>query len=191
MTSKTLTTTPFGSHSTHSEAGGRTAADITAVDVERRARDQRSQRVLAGWIAGRMRAGAHQRRRAAGEWPARATPTPRTYDSLGAFVGEDPRRALRSERELGDFWLGDGFPPPAWRAAWMPLTGELYMQRIGGVRPGGRVTVVAHVADEATLDECLAGWADVAGTNGSVHWLLERLGIDDSHLPASAGAGEA
>jgi hypothetical protein len=128
---------------------------------------------------------------AAGERPARAVTALRTHDSLSAFVGEDPRRELRNERELGTFWLGDGFPPPAWRAAWLPLTGELYMQRIGGVRPGGRVTVVAYFADEATLDERLAGFEDVADTDGSVHWLLRRLQIDDSRLPASAGAGAA
>jgi hypothetical protein len=114
-----------------------------------------------------------------------------TYDSLSAFVREDPRRDLRSEHELGDWWLGDGFPAPAWRAAWLPLTGELYMQRIGGVRPGGRVTVVAHVGDESALVDRLSGWQDICGTRGSVHWLLKRLGIDDSQLPATAGAGEA
>ncbi|MFP5379381.1 MAG: hypothetical protein ACLGHP_06475, partial [Vicinamibacteria bacterium] len=58
------------------------------------------------------------------------TMTPTTHDSLSAFVADDPRRELRSELELGDWWLGDGFPPPAWRAAWLPLTGELYMQRL-------------------------------------------------------------
>ena len=156
-----------------------------------RARDQRSRRVLAGWLATRMRAGAQARRRGAREAPAGAPPSPKTHDSLGAFVGEDPRRELRDERELGDFWLGDGFPAPAWRAAWLPRTGELYMQRVGGVRPGGRVTVVAHFADESALHDRLAGWEDVAGTSGSVHWLLRRLGIDDSHLPVTAGAGDA
>jgi hypothetical protein len=167
------------------------AADAPPIGAAetRRAREQRSQRALAGWLASRMRAGAHERRLAARDRPAHAM-TPSTHDSLGAFVGEDPRRELRHERELGDFWLGDGFPPPAWRAAWLPLTGELYVQRIGGVRPGGRVTVVAHFADESTLGERLAGWEDIAGTRGSVHWLLRRLGLDDTHLPATAGAGE-
>jgi hypothetical protein len=117
--------------------------------------------------------------------------TPATHDSLGAFVFDDPRRALRSEHELGDLWLGDGFPPPAWRAAWLPATGELYVQRLGGVRPGGRVTVVAHFDDEATIEQRLAGWQDICGTAGSVHWLLDGLGIDDANLPATAGAGEA
>jgi hypothetical protein len=121
----------------------------------------------------------------------RETMAPATHDSLSAFVGEDPQRELRNERELGDFWLGDGFPAPAWRAAWLPLTGELYLQRIGGVPAGGRVTVVAHFADGSALDERLAGWQDVAGTRGSVRWLLRRLGIDDGHLPATAGAGAA
>lgn len=63
------------------------------------------------------------------------------------------------------------------------------MQRIGGVPPSGRVTVVARFVDEATLAARLAGWEDVAGTHGSVHWLLDRLGLDDSHLPATASAG--
>jgi hypothetical protein len=155
--------------------------------VSRRTRDQRSQRAVAGLLATRMRAGARARRRGARDDP----PTPRTHDSLGAFVAEDSRRELRNERELGDFWLADGFPPAAWRAAWLPRTGELYMQRIGGVAPAGRVTVVARFADEAALAARLAGWEDVAGTDGSVHWLLERLGLDDSHLPATASAGYA
>lgn len=159
--------------------------------VSRGARDRRSQRAVAGWLATRMRAGARARRRGARDDPAPDPPTPWTHDSLGAFVAEDSRRALRNERELGDFWLADGFPPAAWRAAWLPRTGELYMQRIGGGVPAGRVTVVAHFADEAALAARLAGWEDVAGTDGSVHWLLERLGLDDSHLPATASAGYA
>jgi hypothetical protein len=105
-------------------------------------------------------------------------------------VAADARRELRHERELGNFWLGDGYPPPAWRAAWLPRTGELYMQRIGGVRPSGRVTVVACVADESTLAERLGGWEAIEGTQGSVHWLLRRLGLDDSRLPQTFGAGE-
>jgi hypothetical protein len=160
--------------------------------LSRQAHDQRSQRAVAGWLATRMRAGARARRR--GDRPA-DPPTdpaaPMTHDSLGAFVAADPRRELRNERELGGFWLADGFHPAAWRAAWLPRTGELYMQRIGGVGPAGRVTVVARCADEAALSARLAGWEDVAGTEGSVHWLLARLGLDDSHLPATAFAGDA
>src|SRR4051812_36559290 len=75
--------------------------------------------------------------------------------------------------------------PPGWRHR------ELYMQRIGAVHAGGRGTVVAHFADESALGERVAGWEDVCGTSGSVRWLLRRLDIDDSRLPATAGAGEA
>ena len=157
----------------------------------RRSRDQRSQRAVAGWLASRVRAAARARRAGARHDPPPDPPTPTTHDSLGAFVAADPRRDLRTERELGDFWLADGFPAAAWRAAWLPRTGELYMQRIGGVPPSGRVTVVARIADEAGLAARLAGWEDVAGTDGSVHWLLRRLGQDDSHLPATASAGDA
>ena len=123
--------------------------------------------------------------------PNDPTIAPRTRDSLSAFVAADARRELRNELEVGDFWLADGFPPAAWRAAWLPRTGELYMQRIGGVPPSGRVTVVAHFTDEAAIAARLAGWENVAGTPGSVHWLLRRLGLDDSHLPATAYAGDA
>jgi hypothetical protein len=156
-----------------------------------RASDGRVRRALAGRQATCIRAAARARRRAAAVLPAPEAPAPRTYESLGEFVAGDPRRELRSERELGDFWLADGFPAAAWRAAWMPRTGELYMQRIGGVPPAGRVTVVARFGDESSLRERLAGWEDVAGIGGSVHWLLRRLGLDDSHLPATAGAGNA
>ena len=162
-----------------------------STDTELTAKRAREGRAVAGWLATRIRAGAQARRRAACEAPDAGARRPKTHDSLGAFVADDARRQLRDERELGDFWLGEGFPAPAWRAAWLPRTGELYVQRIGGVRPGGRVTVVASFADEAALGERLAGWEDVAGTAGSVHWLLRRLGIDDSHLPATAGAGDA
>ena len=161
----------------------------TDPSISRRAREERSQRAVAGWLATRMRASARARRRGASDDPA--PDPPRTHDSLGAFVTADSRRELRNERELGDFWLADGFPAAAWRAAWLPRTGELYMQRIGGVPPAGRVTVVAHYTDEAALTARLAGWEDVAGTPGSVHWLLERLGLDDCHLPTTASAGDA
>ena len=159
--------------------------------VLRRTRDQRSQRAVAGWLATRVRAGARARRHSTGDDRPPDPPAPRTHDSLGAFVAADPRRELRNEHEFGDFWLANGYPPAAWRAAWLPRTGELYMQRIGGVPPAGHVTVVAHFADEAALAARLAGWEDVAGTDGSVHWLLGRLGLDDSHLPATAFAGVA
>jgi hypothetical protein len=175
------------------QTSGVQQADAQPIDADLALRDRehRARRVQAGRLASRMRAGARERRRRAGELASRTPATPRTHDSLGAFVAEDPRRELRNERELGDFWLGDGYPAAAWRAAWLPLTGELYVQRIGGVRPGGRVTVVAHFADEAALDERFDGWEEIEGTSGSVHWLLRRLGLDDSHLPATAGAGEA
>jgi hypothetical protein len=153
--------------------------------------DQRSPGAVTGGLATRARDGARARSRGACDDRVPNPPAPATYDSLGAFVAEDARRELRNEREVGDFWLADGFPPAAWRAAWLPGTRELYMQRIGGVVPGGRVTVVAHLADEAALAARLAGWEDVAGTDGSVHWLLKRLGLDDSHLPATASAGDA
>lgn len=40
-------------------------------DVAQRARERRYQRALAGWLASRMRARAHERRRGPGGGPAR------------------------------------------------------------------------------------------------------------------------
>ena len=122
--------------------------------------------------------------------PAPAS-TVTTIPSLGAFLQADPRRDLRTEISIGDWWLADGFPPAAWRAAWTPATGEFYVQRLGGVVAGGRVTVLARFATLAELQERLAGWETTCGTPGSARWLLERLGHSGAERPASAWAGDA
>jgi hypothetical protein len=119
-------------------------------------------------------------------------PAPTAFiPSLGAYLAGDRRRDLRTEVSVGDWWLGDGFPPAAWRAAWAPATGELYVQRLGGVEAGGRVTVLAHFTSLSDLQERLQGWEAVCGTPGSARWLLDRLGHPDAELPASAWVGDA
>ena len=118
-------------------------------------------------------------------------PAPTSLPSLGAYLQSDPRRDLREEISVGDWWLGDGFPPAAWRAAWTPATGELYVQRLGGVRAGGRITVLARFATREEVEQRLAGWEAMCGTLGSARWLLDRLGHQDTELPASAWAGDA
>jgi hypothetical protein len=50
----------------------------TAADLARRAHDRRSERALAGWLATRMRAQAHDRRRGGGEEPPRVQRTARS-----------------------------------------------------------------------------------------------------------------
>jgi hypothetical protein len=48
------------------------------------------------------------------------------------------------------------------------------------------VHLLAPVMDEAELKRRLAGWPDVCGREGSLEWLLARMG-DDPREPEPAG----
>jgi len=102
-------------------------------------------------------------------------PIARTYLSLGAFYASDPARRSSRERDVGLFWRSR--QGPTFRAAWVCDTGELYLfQHALGGRGGGSVHLLAPVMDEAELERRLYGWADVCGREGSLEWLLARMG---------------
>jgi len=102
-------------------------------------------------------------------------PIARTYLSLGAFYASDPARRNSRERDVGLFWRSR--QGPTYRAAWVRDTGELYLfQHALGGRGGGSVHLLAPVMDERELERRLAGWADVCGREGSLEWLLARMG---------------
>jgi hypothetical protein len=102
-------------------------------------------------------------------------PIARTYLSLGAFYASDPARRNSRERDVGLFWRSR--QGPTYRAAWVCDTGELYLfQHALGGRGGGSVHLLAPAMDEAELERRLAGWADVCGREGSLEWLLARMG---------------
>jgi hypothetical protein len=65
---------------------------------------------------------------------------------------------------------------PAYRAAWLPSTGELFTVRLGPNHAGGgRVELLAHVPDMAMLAEMLRGWGEACGTFDSIRWLRARV----------------
>ena len=102
-------------------------------------------------------------------------PIARTYLSLGAFYASDPARRSSRERDVGLFWRSR--QGPTYRAAWICDTGELYLfQHALGGRGGGSVHLLAPAMGEAELERRLAGWSDVCGREGSLEWLLARMG---------------
>jgi hypothetical protein len=105
--------------------------------------------------------------------PRRGT-RPRRYDSLTAFYGADPRRVRSRERDVGLWWREDA-RGPLHRAAWVSDTGELYLVRLGPVEQGGgKVEILATVADGEQLERVLEGWRERCGEPRSCIWLRDR-----------------
>jgi hypothetical protein len=113
-------------------------------------------------------------------------PIARTYLSLGAFYASAPARRESRERDVGLFWRSR--PGPTFRAAWVRDTNELYLfQHALGGPGGGSVHLLAPRLSEEELDRRLAGWEDVCGQEGSLEWLLARMGGEpEPERPAKA-----
>jgi hypothetical protein len=91
-----------------------------------------------------------------------------------AFYTADPRRVRSRECDVGLWWREDAHGP-LHRAAWVSDTGELYLVRLGPVEQGGgRVEVLATVAQRERLESVLEGWRERCGEPRSLVWLRER-----------------
>jgi hypothetical protein len=96
------------------------------------------------------------------------------YASLTAFYRADSRRVQSRERDVGLWWRDDAHGP-LHRAAWVSDTGELYLVRLGPTEQGGgRVEVLATVADRERLESMLEGWRERCGEPRSLAWLRGR-----------------
>jgi hypothetical protein len=96
------------------------------------------------------------------------------YDTLTDFYRADARRAQSRERDIG-LWWREGAADPLHRAAWVSDTGELYLVRLGPVEHGGgRVEILATVADGERLERVLEGWRERCGEPRSLGWLRAR-----------------
>jgi hypothetical protein len=96
------------------------------------------------------------------------------YGSLASFYMADPRRVHSRELDVGLWWRED-VEGPLHRAAWVRDTGELYLVRLGPPEEGGgRVEVLARVADHERLERMLKGWRERCGQPRSLTWLRER-----------------
>jgi nucleotide-binding universal stress UspA family protein len=101
-----------------------------------------------------------------------------TFQSLAAFYTADSRRRRSGERDFGLDWR-DQPDGPAWRAAWVRDTGEVYVMRGGTMSAGGgRVELLAAGVGEERLDALLDGWPQVCGRPGSLAWLEHRLAAE-------------
>jgi hypothetical protein len=100
---------------------------------------------------------------------------PLAFPTLEDFRAAHPARAHGPEVGYGAPWLTGRFGP-AYRAAWLPRTGELFAVRLGPEPAGdSRVELLAHVPDRALLEEMLRGWRAACGTFDSMRWLRSRL----------------
>lgn len=96
------------------------------------------------------------------------------YRSLARFYAADPRRADSREFDVGLWWRDDAHGP-LHRAAWVSVTGELYLVRLGPSEDGGgEVEVLAAIQDREALEQTLDGWRERCGEPRSLQWLRER-----------------
>lgn len=96
------------------------------------------------------------------------------YGSLVSFYTADERRIESRELDVG-LWWREGEDGPLHRAAWVSETGELYLVRLGPASTGGgRVEVLANVADREGLESAFDGWREHCGEPRSLAWLRER-----------------
>jgi hypothetical protein len=109
------------------------------------------------------------------------------YGTLADFYRADPRRVESRECDVG-LWWRDELHGPLHRAAWVSDTGELYLVRLGpDEQGGGRVEVLATVAERERLESVLDGWRERCGEPRSLEWLRERA----AHLGSRARAAQA
>jgi hypothetical protein len=108
--------------------------------------------------------------------PRRTTRKPERYRSLANFYTADERRIHSRELDVG-LWWRDAPDGPLHRAAWIHDTGELYLVRLGREADGGgRVEILATVADRGRVEDLLDGWRERCGEPGSLSWLRGRVG---------------
>ncbi|HEX5853450.1 MAG TPA: hypothetical protein VFY36_10200 [Solirubrobacteraceae bacterium] len=111
----------------------------------------------------------------------RADPRPpvpeqrRRYGSLASFYTADSRRIHSRELDVGLWWREEPHDP-LHRAAWIKDTGELYLVRLGPEADGGgRVEVLATVAERERMEALLQGWRERCGEPRSLSWLRRRV----------------
>jgi hypothetical protein len=108
--------------------------------------------------------------------PRPAIPRLGGYRSLVNFYTADERRIRSRELDVG-LWWRDRAEDPLHRAAWVADTGELYLVRLGPEADGGgRVEVLATIADRARMEHLLEGWRERCGEPSSLSWLRRRAG---------------
>jgi hypothetical protein len=121
----------------------------------------------------------------------RRSPRSPRYGSLTDFYAADPRRVNSRERDVGLWWREDA-DGPLHRAAWVSDTGELYLVRLGpSEQGGGRVEVLARVADGERLEQVLEGWRERCGEPRSLSWLRARVARLGSRVRVAQGRAAA
>jgi hypothetical protein len=97
-----------------------------------------------------------------------------SYPSLDAFYDADRTRRHSRERDVGLVWRGTA--GATFRAAWVQVTGEVYLFKHGHpLDGGGTVSVLSRRFGLGELQAALRGYREVCGRSGSLVWFLERM----------------
>lgn len=116
------------------------------------------------------------------------------FESVEAFYADDERRRRSPELDYGVWWRHRGI---VYRVTWVEATGELIAVQLSAPRTqalvdpdkawpvgiaviggtAGSVYLLARLdVPRDELEQRLDGWADVCGGDGSLGWLLDRIG---------------
>ena len=114
-------------------------------------------------------------------------PIARTYLSLGAFYASAPARRGSRERDVGLFWRSRRGPTLPRRVGARHARAVSLPARPRRAAAAAACTCSRRRLDEAELDRRLAGWEDVCGREGSLEWLLARMGSEPEPEPPATG----
>jgi hypothetical protein len=95
--------------------------------------------------------------------------------TLQEFYASDPRRARSREVGYGSLWRAFA-PVPAYRIAWVEVTGELYAVELSQAdEHKDPVEVLGVLWSWPQVEACLAGWRERCGGQRSLLWAQERV----------------
>ncbi|HYY89979.1 MAG TPA: hypothetical protein VFA49_14375 [Chloroflexota bacterium] len=95
--------------------------------------------------------------------------------TLQEFYASDPRRAHSHEVRYGSLWRAFA-PVPAYRLAWVEITGELYTVELSEAdERRDPVEVLGVLWSWPQVEACLAGWRERCGEQRSLLWARERV----------------
>jgi hypothetical protein len=95
--------------------------------------------------------------------------------TLEEFYAFDPQRAAAAEVPYGSLWR-EFAPVPAYRLAWLPTTGELYVMELSEPdQAKDPVEVLGVLWSRPQVEACLAGWSERCGGQRSQLWARDRI----------------
>ena len=99
----------------------------------------------------------------------------KTFKTIEEFYNDKPARRSSPEADYGVWWTEAGKGFPRWRVSYIKDTGEIYAYDHTKVELLGTVQPDADPVYYRTLDDILAGWAEIIWRPGSLDWVRQRM----------------